>query len=61
MTARVDRTCRDEGGSNPADAICSAWPHPSTKSLYADNLMLCTNFSMVCNGTDALVCSVVFV
>ena len=37
MTARVDRTCRDEGGSNPADAICSAWPHPSTKSLYADN------------------------
>lgn len=34
---RVDRTCRDEGGSNAAEAICSAWSHPSTKSVYADN------------------------
>ena len=33
---RVDRTCRDEG-SNAAEAICSAWSHPSTKSVYADN------------------------
>ena len=33
---RVDRTCRDEG-LNVAETICSAWPHPSTKSVYADN------------------------
>ena len=33
---RVDRTCGD-GGSNAAEAICSAWSHPSTKSVYVDN------------------------
>ena len=34
---KVDRTCGDEGGLIAAETICSAWPHPSAKSLYADN------------------------